>query len=256
MAKGKITAQQLKHDPLMDQYLKSSEWVKDRRQPLVMGLIIAAVLIVGFFGVRAYLSYRAERAGAALAEGFCWENAIVADPLPPPRPGTCACKTDDEKYRKAYEAFEKAASTSGDVARFYAAVNQLHFDAPKAEAALKAIADGSSSVSGQARLALAERYRTSGRFTEALAEYKKLKDKPGDIAPLLIDFGIAQTHEAMGQMKEAADLYFNIAKEAGKASIGTRAVTQLTRIDPARVEQLPTEDKKGTSPRGSISLGQ
>lgn len=256
MAKGKITAQQLKHDPLMDQYMKSSDWMKDRRQPIVTGLIIAAVLLVGFFGIRAFMNYRSNQASQALAEGFCWENAVVSDPLPPPRPGTCVCKTDDEKHHKAFEAFEKAAATNGDTARFYAAMNQLYFDAPKAEATLKAIADGSSVVSGQARLALAERARTTGKFNEALAEYQKLKNKPGDVAPLLIELGIAETNEAMGKTKEAADLYFNIAKDASKTSIGTRALTQLTRLDPARVEQLPAENKQGTTPRGSISLGQ
>jgi tetratricopeptide (TPR) repeat protein len=253
LAKGKITAQQLKHDPLMDQYLKSSEWARSRRQPLVTGLIIAAVLLAGFFGVRAFMSYRSEKAGAALAEGFCWNNAIVADPLPPAKAGTCACKTDDERRRKAAEAFEKAAAYHGDLARYYAAINQLYFDAPKGEATLRQVADGNSIVSSQARYGLAERFRVSGKYNEALAEYKKLKDKSGDIAPLLIDLGLAETHEAMGQTKEAAELYFNIAKESTKTTIGTRALTQLTKLDPQRAEQVPGEDKPST-PRGSIAL--
>ncbi len=255
MAKGKITAEQLKHDPLMEQYVKSSEWVGNRQKQIVTGLIVAAVLIVGFLAVRAFMNSQANKAGETLAEAFRWNDAMVANPLPPERPGTHAATTEDEKHKKAFEAFEKAIPSSGDLARYYAAVHQLYFDAPKAEATLKAVADGNSAVNTQARLALAERYRVSGKYNEALAEFKKLKEKPGDTAPLLIDLGVAQTHQAMGQTREASDLYFKIAKESVKTTVGTKALAQLTKIDPTRVEQLPQEEKKTGTP-GSFSMAK
>lgn len=256
MAKGKISAQQLKHDPLMDQYVKSSEWVRERRQSLMTWLAIAALLLVGFFGVRWYLNNQANKAAAALSEAFAWNNAIVQDPLPPARAGQKAVRTEEEKHRKAFEAFEQAVSYHSDLARYNGALHQLYFDPTKAEATLKTIAEGSSGVSSQARLALAERYRTTGKFNEALAEYKKLKDKPGDVAALLIDFGMAQTHQAMGQKQEAVDIYFNIAKESAKTNIGTKALTELTKLDPARVDQLPAEESKNPFSSRSLSLSQ
>jgi len=254
LAKGKISAQTLKHDPLMEQYVKSSEWVKGRSRPLLTWVVVVAALVAGFLIVRAVMASQERKAGAALAEAFKIDNAVVADPLPPSTRGQIAFKTEAEKHKAAYEAFERAVSYYGDLARYYGAVHQLYFDAPKAEATLKAVADGNSVASSQARLALAEHYRVSGKFNEALAEYKKLKDKPGDVAPLMIDFGIAQTHEALGQTKEASDIFFNIAKDSTKTNIGTKALTHLTRIDPSRVDELPTEEKPGAGRSGSFVM--
>ena len=256
MAKGRISAQQLKRDPLMEHYIASTGWVKERSRPLLTGLIVIGVLTAAFLIFYAVSSRREASANEALAEAFRVDQAIVSNPLPPNQP--YAFTTEEEKHRKAYEAFEKAArdypSYYGDLAHYYAATHQLYFDAPKAEATLQEIAKKDSSVGAQARLALAERYEVSGRYNEALAEYQKLKAKPGDIAPLLIDFNIARTYEAMGKTKEAADLYFSVASQAQSSGLGTMAVTRLTVIDPARIDQLPPPEKSKTPSLGGFSL--
>jgi tetratricopeptide (TPR) repeat protein len=256
LAKGKITAQQLKRDPLMEGYIASSEWVKGRSRPLLTGLIVVVALAVAFLGFYLFTSQREKAASEALAEAFRVDQAMVADPIPPGQQGY-AYTTEDEKHRKAYEAFEKVArdysSFYGDLARYYAATHQLHFDAAKAEATLQEVAQRDSPVSGQARLALAERYEVTGRYNEALAEYQKLKAKPGDLPVTLIDFNTARVHEALGQTKEAADLYFNVASQAVGTGLGTVALTQLTTLDPARVEQVPQPERRMPS-FGGISL--
>lgn len=247
MAKGKITAQQLKHDPLMDKYIASSGWVKERSGVLLKGLIGVAALGAAVIIFYVFSSQRARSAGDELALAFCWDHAIVANPIPPNAPG-CAAATEDEKHHKAYEAFNQAArnypSYNGEVGRYLAATHQLHFDGPKAEATLQELAQKNSSTGAQARLALAQRYETTNRFNEALAEYQKLKSQPGDIAPLLVDFNIARTYEAMGKTKEAIELYFTVASQSPGSSLGTGATTRLTALDPARLEQLPQSDKK------------
>lgn len=247
MAKEKVSNQM--NDPLLKGYAEASDWTRKNSRPLLTGLLIAGALLAVFFIYRGVSSSRENSAGDALAEAIKIDQATVADPLPPPQPGRLAFKTEDERHRKAFEAFEKVsrehASRFGDLARYYAATHQLYFEAPKAEATLKELAGRATPVSAQARLALAERYRTSGRLNEALAEYKALKSSPGDVSPLLIDFNLAQTHEALEQKKEAADLYFNVAKESRSSLIGTRAVAQLSTLDPARVDQLPPEEKRG-----------
>jgi tetratricopeptide (TPR) repeat protein len=257
LAKGRISAQQLKRDPLMEQYIASSAWVKERSRPLLTGLIVVAVVIAASLIFYAVSSRRERSAGEALAEAFRVDQAVVANPLPANRQGY-AYTTEDEKHRKAYEAFEKAArdypSYYGDLARYYAATHQLYFDAPKAEAALQQLAQQDSSVSAQARLALGERYEVTGRLNEALAEYQKLKAKPGDAAPSLIDFNIARTYEAMGKTKEAADLYFSVASQDQGSGLGTMSVTRLTALDPARVEQLPSPEKGKLPSLGGLSL--
>ena len=128
MAKGKITAQQLKHDPLMDKYIASSGWVKERSRLLLKGLIAAAALGAAILIFYVFSSQRARSASNELAAAFCWEQAIVANPKPP-NPQGCAAATEEEKHRNAYAAFEKAArdypSYNGEVGRYLAATHQL-----------------------------------------------------------------------------------------------------------------------------------
>jgi len=242
VAKGRIPAQQLKHDPLMDQYVKSRTWVEGRSRPLLTGLVIAAVAVAAVLVFRFVSSSRASAAGEALAEAFRVNDAVVSNPLPP-NPTGYAYATEDEKHRRAFEAFEKAArdypSYHGDLARYFAATHQLYFDAPKAEATLKEISQQNSQVAPQARLALAERYATTGRSQEALDEFQKLKAKPGNMPAALVDFHLAQVYEAMGKTQEAAELYFNIANQDRSSPVGTASVNRLVEIDPARIEKLP-----------------
>ncbi|MGH9767361.1 MAG: tetratricopeptide repeat protein [Blastocatellia bacterium] len=250
MAKGRASAQSLKRDPLMEQYLTTSAWVKDRSRPILKWLIVAAVVIAVGSIVGLFLSSRAKGAGESMAAAMAAHQAIVANPLPP---GQLAYTTQDEKHRKAYEVFTKAAndypSYNGDLARYFAATHQLHFEADKAEATLKEIAQKDSDVGSQARMALAERYEAVGKREDAIAEYQKLKNKPGVIPPALIDMSMARVYEAMGKTKEAADLYFAIAnnKDLRSTGLGTVAVTRLTVLAPEKVDQLPPPESPNPS---------
>lgn len=244
MAKGRVSAQQLKHDPLLDQYMATSAWAKSNSRPILKWLTIAAVVIAVAAIVWMIFSRRASNASEALAEAFRWNDAQVANPIPP-NPMSYYATTEDEKHHKAYEAFAKAAneypSYYGDLARYYAATHQLYFEPDKAEATLKELSEKSSDVASQARLALAQRYEAIGKNEEALAEYQKLKAKPGSVAVGQIDFNMARVYEAMGKTKEASDLYFAVAnnKDLRSTGLGTSAVARLTVLAPEKVDQLP-----------------
>jgi tetratricopeptide (TPR) repeat protein len=166
----------------------------------------------------------------------------VANPVPAVVNGY-AFTSEDEKARKAYEAFNKTAhdypSYYGDIARFYAATYQLKFDAPAAEATLKELAQKNVEISANAKLALAQRYEGSGRLDESLVVLQDLLKQPGDLSTLFIRFNIARVYEAQGKTKEAADEYFNVAKDAKSIGVGASAMTRLAVLDPARIEQLP-----------------
>lgn len=242
LAKGRISAQQLKHDPLMEQYLTTRGWVQQRGRKLLTGLVVAAVIIAVALIVWMVMSRRERAAAESLSEAFKISSALVANPIPATAQGY-AFATEDEKNRRAYEAFEKAArdypSYHGDLARYQAAIHQLAFDAPNAEATLKEISGRETVVGAQARLALAERYEASGKLDDAAGLYQQLKSRPGEIPPVMIDLHLARVYEAQGKTKEAADLYFNIAKEGRTTGAGTNALTRLTILDPARIDQLP-----------------
>jgi len=253
LAKGRASAQSLKRDPLMEQYLATSAWVKERSRPIVKWLIIAAGAVALVALVWWFFSSRAKNAAELMARAMSVRHARVQNPLPSLAPGEYAYTTEDEKNRAAYLAFTQAAneypSYNGDTARYFAAIHQLHFEADKAEATLKEIAQKNSDVGAQARMALAQRYEAVGKNDDAIAEYQKLKAAPGQIPPALIDLNMARVYEAMGKTKEAVDLYFAIAsnKDLRSSDVGEAAVDRLAAIAPEKVDQLPPPDL--TSPR-------
>ena len=109
---------------------------------------------------------------------------------------------------------------------------------------LKELSQKDSPIGAQARMALAGRYEVAGKYDEAIAEYNKLKAKPGDLSVALIKLKMARAYEAAGKNKEASDLLFEIAsdKDVRSTPVGTEAVTRLTVLDPERVEKLPAVD--------------
>jgi tetratricopeptide (TPR) repeat protein len=253
VAKGRVSAQQLKRDPLIEQYLATNAWVKERSRPILTYLTVAGVVIALALIAWLIFSRRSTNAAEALAEAFRINEAVVDNPIPPNVQGY-AFTTQEEKHKKAYEAFEKAArdySSNSEVGRYYAATHQLYFEPEKAEATLKELAQKDSAVGKQARLALAGRYLATGRYDQAIEEYKKLKDNPGDLAKAVIELGMARAYDAQGKTKEAVDLYFSIAsdKDVRSTGVGNEAVSRLTLLDPDKVEKLPPLDPS-TSPFG------
>lgn len=254
MAKGRASAQDLKRDPLMQQYVATSAWAKSNSRPLLRWLTIAAVLVaVVAMGWMLY-SRRASNAAEELAEAFRWNDAVVANPVPANPQGYVATSEDD-KHHKAYEAFTKAAndypSFYGDLARYYAAVHQLYFEPEKAEATLKELSAKTTDVGLQAQMALAQRYEAVGKNEEAVAEYQKLKAKPGAVTAL-IDFNIARVYEAMGKKDEAVNLYVNVAsnKDYRSTPLGTNCVNRLSVLAPEKIDQLPPAEQ--TNPFASL----
>jgi len=234
----------------MEQYLHTSAWVKERSRPIVKWLAIAAGVIALVAVAWWFFSIRAKGAAELMAKAMAAHQAIVQNPLPTLAPGQVAFKTQDEKHREAYRAFTEAAneypSYNGDTARYFAAVHQLHFEADKAEATLKEIAQKDSEVGAQARMALAQRYEAVGKNDDAITEYQRLKAKPGAIPPALIDLSMGRVYEAMGKTKEAADLYFAIAsnKDLRGSEVGSAATDRLAAIAPEKVDQLPPPEPR------------
>lgn len=260
MAKGRVSAQELKNDPLMNQYVNATTWAKDRSRPIVTWLTVAAVVIAVALVAWLLYSRRNTNAAESLARAMAIHDAIVANPLPPMNSGMVGFTTEDEKHRKAYEALEKAAneypSYHGDLARYLAATHQLYFEAEKAEATLKSLAQKGGEVGSQAQMALAGRYEAAGKNEQAVEEYKKLKANPGTVPAALIDFNMARTLEALGRTQEAVDLYFGIAnnKDLRTTGLGTQSITRLAVLAPEKVDQLPPPEPTGGGLQGGMPL--
>jgi tetratricopeptide (TPR) repeat protein len=250
LAKKRIPTQTLKRDPLMQQYVNTSTWVKGHSNPILTWSAVAAAVISLALIVWIIMSRRATNAADELATAFSYHNAIVQNPLPAnPSPGEMAFTTEAEKHRKAYEAFQKAAndypSYNGEIGHFLAATHQLYLEPEKAEAALKELSLMDSETGARARMALAQRYEAVGKYDDAIAEYQKLKAKPYNVPPPLIDINMAKTYEAQGKTKEAVDLYFGIAKdkEWRSSELGSTAVDRLAVLAPEKVDQLPPPEQ-------------
>jgi len=255
LAKKRITQQSLKRDPLMDQYLKTSAFVKGRSRPIIIWLGIAAAVLLLAGSTRLFLSYRSAKAADAMAEAFRYHDAEVSNPIPAGAIGF-VFTTQDEKHRKAYAAFEKAArdypSSNGEIARYFAATHQLFFEPEKAEVTLKELSQKDSEIGARARLALAQRYESTGKFEDALAEYQKLKAKPFLVPTAMIDLNMAKVYEVLGKTTEAINLYFGVAnnKDWRTTEVGKRAVERLTILAPEKADQLtPLEP---TNPFGGV----
>jgi tetratricopeptide (TPR) repeat protein len=241
----------------MEQYVNTSTWVKGRSRPILTWLTVAAVVGALVLIVWLIMSRRATNAAASLATAFSYNDALVQNPLPASLPpGVQAFTSEDEKHRKAYEAFEKAArdypSYNGDIARYFGATHQLYFEPEKAEATLKELSQKESEIGAQSRFALAQRYAATGKNDEAIAEYQKLKAKPQNIPAALIDFNTAQVYEAQGKNQEAIELYFGIAsnKDWRSSVLGNQSVNRLAILAPDKVDQLPPPEP--TSPFGGL----
>jgi hypothetical protein len=258
LAKKRINQQSLKRDPLMEQYLKTTNFVKERSRPITKWLSLTAIAIVLAGGFWWFTSYRSTSAAGAMAEAFRYHDAQVSNPIPPGITGY-AFTTQDEKHRKAYAAFEKAArdypSYNGEIARYFAATHQLYFEPEKAEVTLKELSQKDSEIGARARLALAQRYESTGKFDDALAEYKKLKVKPFLVPSAVIDINMAKVYEALGKTNEAIDLYFTVAnnKDWRTTDLGKLAIERLTILSPEKADQLaPTEPSSPFGGPGGI----
>src|SRR5262245_6925415 len=133
LAKGRVSPQSLKSDPLMSQYLMATAWAKDRSAPILRWLTIGAVVIAVVAIAWWLLSRRSINAAESLARAMSVHDAMGSNPLPASLgPGMEAFTTEDEKHKKAFEALEKAAreypSINGDLAHYLAAIHQLYFE--------------------------------------------------------------------------------------------------------------------------------
>lgn len=256
MSKGRISPEDLKRDPLMEQYVNTATWVKGRTQSIVKGATIAAVVLAVVAIAWLFFSRRSNNAKEAMAEAFRYHDAIVADPIPPDSKGY-AFTSQDQKDRKAFEAFSKAASdytsANGEVGQYYAAIHQINFEPEKAEATLKDLAQKDSEFGAQARFALANRYNSTGRLQQAVDEYNKLKAKSYGIPTQTIDANLASIYEAQGKTAEAVELYFKIANDNAwrNTVLGNRAANRLSILAPEKFAQLP--EAKSSSPFAGLS---
>jgi tetratricopeptide (TPR) repeat protein len=242
-------------DPLRSAWHILEDWVEVNKDRILMISGIAAGLVAVVAVAYYFFDYREEKRLAAYSAAYDKFTATVGSSTPsmPGLGGPNKVTFPDEqtKFAESGAAFEKLASDYGtyrDIGHYYAGLSYLHTDAARGEQLLQELADGSSDVRYEARLALAENYAATGANDKAEQRYQQLADDPGKLPRLYILNQLGAVKERLGKPAEAAPLYKTVIDADRNGSFGPDAEKGLQRVDPAAAAALPP---KTTAPGGS-----
>lgn len=215
------TRHQLKQDQFAEATADTLSWAVVHRQKLIVGgIVVAAILAIGLGGW-AWYEHQQQQASIALGRAFNTYNAPLRPANTPPNSEMLTFTSAAERARVAHNEFQKIASDyshsePGRVARYFAALTALQMgDAAAGEKELTQVADGSDAdLSALAKMALAARYRSSGRTQDAVRLYKEVADHPTrTVSKAHAQLELAGLYEAANQTADANKLYQEISKE-------------------------------------------
>ncbi|HYY95442.1 MAG TPA: hypothetical protein VE713_13060, partial [Pyrinomonadaceae bacterium] len=255
-------AKQLKHDKFRDTatdvYERVSQHVEGRERTLLYaaGAVIAVVVLAVLFSW--WRGSRAEAANLALSRAIEIAEAPVTTGTPTPGETGPSFPNEQERARKAVEAFQKIQKDYGspysDIARYFAAANMLPIDRDKGLSELEALSrSGNEDLAARAKFALAQA-RESGREYDAAAKlYQELLgDKNKSVSENTLKLRLAAVYEKQGKKEDAVNLLFQMVEAARKAqgkdgkpqpesSVVRAAADKLQELSPERFAQLPKE---------------
>ena len=228
-----------------------------------VGAVMVIALLVGIF----YLwSNRSNAAGqAALGKAIETSQALVSATSPPAGSTQKTYKSERERAEAAVAEFQDVVSkyggAIGEKAKYFAAVNKLVIDRPAAIEELRGLAASNTPAGKLSKYALAQALADDGKSDEAIP---LLQDLAGDSDPIIakdtVNFSLAGIYEKQSKTKEAADIYFGIAKAASEAKdqdgkplpmteTARDAKSKLEKLDPDRAKQIVEQEPE--SPFGS-----
>ena len=258
----KKRAKQLKHDKFRDTatdvYERLSTRVEGRERTLLYaaGAIVAVIVLAVLFSW--WRGSRAEAANLALSKAIEIAEAPVTTGTPTPGETGPSFPSEQERARKAVEAFQKIQKDYGspysDIARYFAAANMIPFDRDKGLSELEALSrSGNDDLAARAKFALAQA-RESGREYDAAAKlYQELLgDKNKSVSENTLKLRLAAVYEKQGKKDDAVNLLFQMVEAARKpqgkdgkpqpeSSVVRAAADKLQELSPERFAQLPKE---------------
>jgi len=215
-------------------------------------LVVVAILVFVF------MKWNRSSSGAAqLALGKAIETstARVTDTDPPAGSTTKTFKTEKDRAEAAIAEFQavidKFGGDAGEKAKYLIALSRLDIDRPAGITELEKISATNSQLGKMAKFALAQTRFNDKRYDEAAALLSELANASDTvIAKDSINFELARVYEKQEKKKEAADLYFNIAKAASEAKdldgkavpltqTANEAKDKLKQLDPERAKEIP-----------------
>ncbi len=223
---------------------------------------LGAVVILGIIILIIYRWNASSNAAAQAALGKAIEiSQSRVTEVPVPAGSTeKTYKTEKERAEAAVAAFDdvnnRFGGKVGEKASYFAAVNKVTLDREAATNELQTLSANNDPVGKLSKFALGQIYDGDGKFDEATRVYGELAamDDP-IVAKDTVNFQLASIYEKQNKPKEAADLYYKIAKEASEAkdadgkpvpmsTTANDAKEKLEKLDPERAKeiQLPTPE--------------
>jgi tetratricopeptide (TPR) repeat protein len=247
--KAKITAKEMKRDPMWEFYAKTAEKVSPHKQQLIYGVVgIGAAIALGAI-IYLIMNFQTGRGQEAFARALEIHNAQVIQPgSDTPKNTNKKSYTDEQqKYKDAAAAFDSVASSYSsfrEISKYYAAINRAHFDQPKAQAELEQLSKDKSDVGFWSRMGLAELYASSKQPDKSIEVYQQLKDNPGPVQKSLILYNLGRLYERQGKNAEAVQAYVESATANRSSDEGRKSVERINVLDPAAAKKLPPEKKE------------
>ena len=220
-----MTRHQLKEQDEITTSLQGfTEFLYAHQKEAISSVVVAAVLVIGYFSWSYYSSTRNANAQSQLSVVINTYN------------DTASIKSDKERYEKTIAAAQKTHDSYrslpvGSIAQYYMALSQEGLgDTAKAEQSLQdVIQNGDSTSKGVAQFALAAIYRKHGDTQKAIDTYKQLFDG-GGYSKAATGYELATLYEANHQLDQAKDLYQKIVSEFPDSPFRQNADDALKRL--------------------------
>ena len=238
---------------------------KGKQIMYAVAALAVLVIIAGIFFT--YQRRQTNLAKAALGDAIETSQAQVTDSPVPAGSTIKVFKTEKARSEAAINEFqavsEKYGGEVGDQAKYFIAVNRLKLDRNAGITELQGLAGNSGEIGIMSKFALAQAYADESKFDEAVKLYQELSGLENSfVAKETINLELAKIYEKQNKTKEAADLYFNIAKEASEAKdyegkpvplsqTANEAKAKLEEIAPDRAKEIPQPE----TPAPGLPLG-
>lgn len=210
----------------------------------IAAVAVLGILVVIFF---AYNKRTNNAAQAALGSAIETSQAEVNDAPLPAGVTEKRFKTEKARAEAAIAEFQTVVDSYGgpyqEKAKYFIAVNRLSVDRAAALTELEALSATSGETGILSKFALAQAKTTDKKLDEAAKLYQELAALADPIlAKDTINFELAKIYEEQGKAKEAAEIYFGIAKAASEAKDAEDKPVPLTQTARDAKEKLQTLD--------------
>lgn len=225
----------LKQDQFVTTTSHGLEWASENRRSVMISAAILLAMILLVVVAAVFYNSRSQAATVAFGNAMQAYQTPLAVPGQPAPPGVKTYGSAAERAKAANLLFLEVAdkygmTPDGKNARYFAGLTEIEAgQISQAEDTLKKIAAGwNSDLGGLAKLALADLYRSNGRYPEAIDLLNQLAAKPTTTVPAgLARLQLADLYEAQGKSADARAIYAKLKDTDAKGVAGTIAAEKL-----------------------------